>query len=187
MRAVRLDSGSEMEHSARLNLCPWGKRRVCISKCDLLLKVSVQVFLVLTKWSELSRWFNDLCHKAMNHNHRYIAFCLPQQARVWHYDSDEDLVVPCCWSLQEDFDNAAAADRRSYCLLTICLDSHRCCIELHCVYSEVLTPMKTHLAALLIWARTIWKRTLRLEFKNFGIKCGDTFAPLTIDSCLVNS
>ena len=83
VRAVRLDSGSEMEHSARLNLCPWGKRRVCISKCDLLLKVSVQVFLVLTKWSELSRWFYDLCHKAMNHNHRYIAFCLPQQARVW--------------------------------------------------------------------------------------------------------
>ena len=110
---------------------------------------------------------------------RFVCLSRPE------YDNDEDLVVPCCWSLQEDFDNAAAADRRSYCLLTICLDSHHCCTELHCMYWEALTPMKTHLAALLIWARTIWKWTLWLEFKNYGIKFGDTFAPFTVDSCLL--
>ena len=174
VRAVRLDSGSEMEHWARLDLCPWGKRRVCISKCDLLLKISVhssyKMICATKPWIITTITLSFVCLSKPEYD-----------------DSDEDLVVPCCWSLQEDFDNAAAADRRSYCLLTICLDSHHCCIELHCMYSGALTPMKTHLASLLIWARTIWKRTLWLEFKNFGIKCGDTFAPLTIDSCLVNS
>ena len=143
------------------------------------------LFIVLTKCFEFSLSDSMICAtKSWIITTITLSFvCL---SKPEYDDSDEDLVVPCCWSLQEDFDNAAAADRRSYCLLTICLDSHHW-IELHCVYSEALTPMKTHLAVLLIWARTIWKRTLWLEFKNFGIKFGDTFAPLTIDSCLVNS
>ena len=110
---------------------------------------------------------------------RFVCLSRPE------YDSDEDLVVPCCWSLQEDFDNAAAADRHSYCLLTICLDSHHCCIEMHC------TLRRWHQ-----W-RHIWPccwfeqeqsesgPCVWLEFKNFGIKCGDTFAPFTVDSCLL--